>query len=836
MDSDGVTRRDFLVGGATAIGALATTDVFGQSGAAAAPADGSRPVLHIIGYSHIDAAWLWPWRDGSNLVLTTARSALDRMKETPGFRYSHSSSMHYRWIQQADPEMFAEVQQRIREGRWEVVGGWPVEPDCNIPATESFVRQGLYGKKYCQRALGVDVKIGFNPDSFGHAAGLPTILKQSGYNYYVFMRPAPGNQNNIALPLLFWWEGPDGSRVLTLRILHSYDNPASRIPEVAKTSFAPGFTHGAFFLGVGDHGGAVTKEQIQQVLQLRNDSSLPELRWSTTREFFQAVEASPAMANLPVVKGGLQHHARGCYSANGEEKYQNRRSERAMVESESLAWLANRTLNRSYPKAAYEDAWWNILFNQFHDLLAGSALYSDYQDARDGLGTACQTANASKITSLESIAKQVDLSQAEAGVVFAFNPLPWRRRAFLQYIPGGHHRQSPITYLKAQDGTKVPVQVRPSESMTIFYTRLAAWVDLPPFGYRVFSEEFDSATPPAPAYGSSATVSENGFGISSLKASNGTELLASSIGLVAISDPSDTWAHEVVEFRNEIGRPTLISSKVMEDGPVLRVTRQRLRWQQSEIAVDISTFPQSDIVKLHFVINWNQHEQILKLEIPTGLTNPQVFAQVAGAVAERSTNGHEQPYHDWVAVQGTSQGSDYTVALLNNCTYSYDCLNGLLRTILIRSAPYARHNPSPVSDSLDAWQDQGRQERIFWLVGRSGKYPEQNLDRLANELQSPAEYVMDSRHGGNKGWEDSFLEITPDSVSVLAIKQAENSSDAMIIRLQERSGQPNTAHLRSSLLHLDTQVPLKPWELKTLRIDTAKGAHPQVKSVSTLET
>ncbi len=124
------------------------------------------------------------------------------MKETPGFRYSHSSSMHYRWIQQADPEMFAEVQQRIREGRWEVVGGWPVEPDCNIPATESFVRQGLYGKKYCQRALGVDVKIGFNPDSFGHAAGLPTILKQSGYNYYVFMRPAPGNQRQHSVAFI----------------------------------------------------------------------------------------------------------------------------------------------------------------------------------------------------------------------------------------------------------------------------------------------------------------------------------------------------------------------------------------------------------------------------------------------------------------------------------------------------------------------------------------------------------------------------------------------------------------------------------------------------------
>ncbi len=115
---------------------------------------GNKKVIHIIGYSHIDAAWLWPWRDGSDTVLTTFRSALNRINETPGFCYSHSSSAHYRWVERADPEMLSEIKQRIREGRWEVVGGWPVEPDCNIPSTESFVRHALYGKAYCQTCAG----------------------------------------------------------------------------------------------------------------------------------------------------------------------------------------------------------------------------------------------------------------------------------------------------------------------------------------------------------------------------------------------------------------------------------------------------------------------------------------------------------------------------------------------------------------------------------------------------------------------------------------------------------------------------------------------------------
>src|SRR4051812_4018708 len=188
--TEGLSRRRFLSGGAAALGALtAGLHVLGQqapkAAAGSAREDPQNRALHIIGYSHIDAAWLWPWRDGANLVLTTFRSALDRMKETPDFRYCHSSSAHYRWVERADPKMFEEVRARVKEGRWEVVGGWPVEPDCNIPATESFVRHSLYGKSYFERAFGVDVQIGFNPDAFGHSWGLPAILRRAGYRYYV---------------------------------------------------------------------------------------------------------------------------------------------------------------------------------------------------------------------------------------------------------------------------------------------------------------------------------------------------------------------------------------------------------------------------------------------------------------------------------------------------------------------------------------------------------------------------------------------------------------------------------------------------------------------------
>jgi len=840
MPAGGMTRRRFLINGSASLGALTIAGVPRFEGAVSS-AQSNRRVLHIIGHSHIDAAWLWPWRDGSNIVLNTFRSALDRMNETPAFRYVHSSSAHYQWVERADPKIFEEVRRRIKEGRWEAVGGWPVEPDCNIPSTESFVRHCLYGKNYLQRALNVDTNIGFNPDSFGHAAGLPAILRGAGYRYYVFMRP---QEHEMKLPLLFWWEAPDGSRVLALRIRRGYSMNAERIPDGAQYNFQPGFNHAAYFLGVGDHGGAVTKAQIAKVVELQQDPSLPELRWSTLTEFFTAFEQSPAIANLPVVRSELQYHSRGCYSAYGEGKQLNRRAERWLGEAETISTIANLGNGHGYPGQEYSSAWWKVLFNQFHDLLAGTAMYTAYRDSRDSLGWACETAQTSRIEALESIARRVDLSTVKEGAVFAFNSLPWPRKALLEYhternpglnpwvpAPAGI---APITHLETSDGEKLPLQFRSSDSMTQIWPRVSAWVDLPACGYRVF-ELIHGTAPETPPYNNFFSINEQGFGVSSLKAADDKELLAGPIGLVVIADPSDTWGHGIIRYRQEIGRPQLISSQQIEDGPVTRVTRQRSKWNNSEIIVDIAQFKAIDVVEFRFVIDWHEREQILKLEIPTAVTGPSVFVKVAGATGQRQPNGDEESYQDWVAVQGKIGTDDYTVGLINNSTYSYDCLQGLLRTILIRSAPFARHDPHQVPhNDNNAWQDQGRQERRFWLVGGKGTFATLALDRLAEEMQTPAEYVIESRHEGTEPRERSFFNVSPVSVLVTAIKRAENGS-GVVLRLRECAGKTTQFAVESSVFRINHRGEIKPWAIKTLLLSETRGKTFAVREVDLLE-
>ncbi|HEY9126146.1 MAG TPA: glycoside hydrolase family 38 C-terminal domain-containing protein, partial [Acidobacteriaceae bacterium] len=339
------------------------------------------------------------------------------------------------------------------------------------------------------------------------------------------------------------------------------------------------------------------------------------------------------------------------------------------------------------------------------------------------------------------------------------------------------------------------------------------------------------------AYSERAHISDTGFGIDSLKAEDGTELLAAPVGLVAISDASDTWAHGVVRFRQEIGRPQFESGIVIEQGPVTHVTRHRARWRTSEIVMDIARFAGMDVVELRFTIDWHEKEEMLKLEIPTALKETKFFAKVPGGVLERKTNGEEEPYQDWGAVSGTVNGKEYTVALLNAQTYSYDCLDGLFRTVLIRSAPFARHNPAQVPhDDAFAWQDQGRQERRFWLMGAGVPWTAMPLDRMAEELQTPAEVVTDAAHAGSEPWERSFVEVMPENVWVLAMKRAEDAAGEVVLRVQERAGKRTTASLQAGAWSLDERVELEPWEIKTVRLTPAKGGRAGIKVVSLMET
>ena len=166
--------------------------------------------IKLIGNAHLDPIWLWRWQEGCGEVLQTFRSALDRLKEYKDFVFTCSSAAYYQWVEEIDPEMFEEIKAMVKKGRWVPVNGWWVQPDCNMPSGESFARQALYSQLYYYEKFGITCKTGYNVDSFGHNAMMPQILKKSGMDHYVYMRPMEWEKS--MKDNVFTWEAPDGSQ------------------------------------------------------------------------------------------------------------------------------------------------------------------------------------------------------------------------------------------------------------------------------------------------------------------------------------------------------------------------------------------------------------------------------------------------------------------------------------------------------------------------------------------------------------------------------------------------------------------------------------------------
>ncbi len=259
--------------------------------------------IHLTGNSHIDAAWLWPWTETVEVVRQTFGTALQLMDEYPKYTYSASAAAYYDWMQQKYPSEFEQIQQRVKDGRWEVLGGMWVEPDLNMPVGESQVRQLLIGKRYFEKNFGVDVRIGWNPDSFGYNWQLPQIYKRSGVDYFVTQKMSWNDTNQLPLKL-FWWQSPDGSRVLTY-FPHGYANQIQPVPMASNfaqaSAFNPGTREMMHLYGVGDHGGGPTRAMLDAGDRWTEpDKAYAQLDFGVASSFFSAVEGKLDSAHSPV--------------------------------------------------------------------------------------------------------------------------------------------------------------------------------------------------------------------------------------------------------------------------------------------------------------------------------------------------------------------------------------------------------------------------------------------------------------------------------------------------------------------------------------------------------
>ncbi len=829
--------------------------------------------IRAIGNSHIDMAWLWPWTETVEVVRNTFRSVLDLMREYPDFKFTMSSARTYEWMQEKYPDIYREIEQRVKEGRWEIVGGMWVEPDLNMPDGESLVRQILVGKRYFQKNFGVDVKIGWNPDSFGYNYQLPQIYKRSGMDYFVTQKLMWAHEFTTFPYKFFWWQAPDGSRLLTY-FPHDYADPidveplgsqvATWMPSIygSKVPEKPEMMH---LYGVGDHGGGPTRVMLDHAEEIRSPGFVfPKLEFSFASEFFRDMEKKLPAMQVPTWDGELyfQYH-RGVFTTQAETKRRIRRSEENVLNAEKFASLAS-LYGRSYPQDVMTETWKNLLFDHFHDIMPGSGIAVNYLDAARNLENVDRAANEVTIGSLREIAAHVN-TNGDGAPFLLFNSLSWPRTDVVEVeaqLPG------PASNIEVVDANR---HVMPSQLLSIdndtHRARFLLQASTPSIGYRTyFVRPGQSAQGFATVLRATADTLENEFirvkvdpqtgcMTSLFDKKRGTEALApaatdtggpkdricGNLLQTFVDKPKqwDAWNIDADFEKQHWDLDKADEVKLVESGPLRSVIRVKNHFQNSTFIRDITLYAGVPRVDVKTQVEWHEKHILLKVGFPVSAHSDKATYEIPYGTVQRPATRNtpaeqaqfEVPAYRWADISDATHG----LSLLNDCKYGYDGKGNVLRLSLLRSPEW----PDPHAD-------EGHHEFTYSLYPHGGGWKDALTIRRGYELNYKLLALPSANHEGQLPKEHSFLETKSDNVIVTAVKKAEDDQ-ALIVRFFEWAGKqgdvgiqlPEGARSASeanlmekssgslSLANGIVQVPTKPYEIKTVVVrfaGTSSGA------------
>ncbi|SDM26406.1 alpha-mannosidase [Allokutzneria albata] len=789
-------------------------------------------VLHMIGNSHIDPVWLWQWPEGYQEVRATFQSAVDRMTEYPEFVFTMDGVVYLAWVEESDPELFERISERIAEGRWQVAGGWWVEPDCNLPGGESFARHGLYSQRYLREKFGVMATTGCNVDPFGHNASIPQILRKSGMDSYIFMRPGP---HEMTLPgPYFWWESADGSRVLTYRIPHEYCSSSQDLGYQVDKSLAqlpPDLPELMVFYGVGNHGGGPTKANLDSIRRLDAVDGLPSMKCSWPRTYFDGLVERGE--DIPVHTGELQHHAVGCYSAHSGVKRWNRQSENLLARAEKWSAIASVVAGIPYPLADFDAAWKLVLFNQSHDTLGGCSIEPAYEDSRDQYGHAKSLANNAFNHAVQSLSRRIDIpAEPEMTPLVVFNPHPWPLRTGVEFEFGGF----PAFDAKAvdDDGEPVAVQrIRSSATVQGWRRKLVLDADVPPMGYRTYRIYPAKETPASTLVRAEDSVLENEFlavefdratgWLTSLrdKVSDVELINGNSTGhAVVIEDLSDTWGHRVRSYDKVAGEFAVDSVRLVENGPVRAIVRVRSTYNNSTLVEEFVLGAHERHVEVRVTLDWQEKQRMLKLRFPTALSEAKATFEIPYGHIERPTDGSEEAAQSWVDVSGTLPGGRTAgLSVLNDGKYGHDVRDSDIGITVARSPVYAWHEPKELEpEEFYSYLDQGIQQFTYRLVPHAGDWRKAETVRSAAELNQRAFTLLESYHEGDLPQRQSFLAVDNEAVLLTVLKGAQDDDGDLVVRAYETTRQEVEATIELPLLNRMVHGRFGPSEIKTFRV------------------
>ncbi len=793
--------------------------------------------ITATGHAHLDIAWLWTLNQTRHKAVRTFHTVIRLMEQFPGYHFTQSQPQLYEMVRQDHPSLFEQIKQKVAEGRWEPIGGMWVEADCNLSGAESLARQFLLGRTFFRQHFGAEAEspVLWLPDVFGYTWSLPQLIEQAGMNYF-FTTKIGWNQYNRLPYDSFWWQGLDGTRVLThfattpgAPYASTYNATAS-LEEVLGTwkNFQQKETsqHLLMAYGWGDGGGGPTREMLENIREMEDFPAVPRVRQGSANDFFRRLEAE-AGDRLPVWNGELylEYH-RGTYTSQARNKRANRKAEFALHDAEFLAVLASLLDPAySYPAEALHQAWEIVCLNQFHDIIPGSSMTMVYVESLQQYEEIQKTCAQVKEASLNAIAGKL------GGDLLLVNPTSFPRTDLAWWageLPAGY-------CLQLASGQRLPVQPA-SGGIWIAPNELAPYSVTPLVLAGGETPSLDTGLTATPTLLENAylRVGFNSAGdiIRIYDKSNRREVLtegAIANQLQAFEDrPLDFDAWDIDIFYDDTmwTASPADSIEVVEGGPLRGTLEIRRKILHSQVVQRISLTYNSPRLDFDTTINWQERHILLKAAFPVDILSPLATYEIQWGNIQRPT--HRNTSWDWARFEVCAQKwadlseGGYGVSLLNDCKYGYDIRDNVMRLSLLRSPTL----PDPLAD-------QGEHRFTYSLLPHRGGWEEQTI-AAAYALNNP---LIVARGTGGALNSYSLLAADQPHVVIETIKQAEDGR-GIIVRLYEsqrrrgevilRTGFPLGGAWKTNLLE-EKQADLKPegnqvnlfirpYEIVTLRL------------------
>ncbi|KGX84566.1 glycoside hydrolase family 38 N-terminal domain-containing protein [Pontibacillus marinus] len=808
--------------------------------------------LHLLCNAHLDPAWLWELEEGAGEALSTFRIAANFCEQYDGFVFNHNEVILYEWIEQFDPKLYKRIQNLVKEGKWNIMGGWYLQPDCNLPSGESFLRQILHGRNYFKEKFDKQPTTAINFDSFGHTKGLVQILAKSGYDSYIFCRP---DQNDCPLPSNdFIWEGYDGSSVMGHRAFNAYLSGKGKAhSKVGKwMEEYPDKEVGLVLWGIGNHGGGPSKIDLDNLTELQASWEEFDIVHSTPEEYFSELKR---LENLPTYQNDLNPWAPGCYTSQILIKQKHRQLENEIYMVEKMCSSASLQGLIEYPKENINQAVKDLLTAQFHDILAGTSIKAVEDSSLRLMDHGLETLSREKLKAFFALTSGEDKPNEDELPIFVYNPHPYKIKTIIEcefQLPKSSKDKftQPVIF---KDGVQILSQVEQEESnLYIDWRKKVSFVaELDPSQMN----RFDCTVNLLEEKPKPTLMKENDFiefqteelhiiincrtGLIDKYAVNGIDYLKEASFLpIVVDDNEDSWGSQVKSFPSKVGKfklmspaqsakmsgvqaSTLAPVRVIEDGEVRSIIEVMFEYGNSTICQRFKLPKKGAEIEVELITHWLEKGKMLKLSVPTLFEEGKYFGQVAYGSDELEQNHREVVSQKWNCIVNESE--QLAFSCINDGVYGSDVNNGEVRLSLLRSAGYSSliggdKNTVIPQDRFSNRLDQGERHFKFWF--NASKLNER-MEKVNHEalIHNEKPYALSYFPSGEGDKTNGLIELSDHSVELSVIKQAE-STDDFIIRLFETTGESRKVTVSLPFLDVKETVKLKPYEIKTFLLDT----------------